>query len=647
MKKNLILHSCLAVLAGIIFLIPFVYGWATNFYVKQLVVDAGVVGGYFASGNGSEERPFEITNKRHLYNLAWLQYMGNFNHADADKTDEYKTYYFSLSNDLDCEGLVLPPIGTGDNPFVSVFNGNGHTISNLKVSNDFNQLEQHPNNVDITNYQNVNIIGFFGIIGKYTGTENEGLKIPTITGESGTNVVTSAHHFYLDNLEIHSNKTNSLTGLFAGYVNGNVSNIGVHYSWFNLATGVSPIENSKISNYTLIGDYNGSGEGGIEWGDKPQGGSIGYGTSTDIKELKDKMQALNGTSGTPAIKANQYLPFSGTGEIIKNASGANIGEVADNNNIGYYTGNDIKVYEFKKSNMDTTCFYHPTAASKQIVTLPHTNYEGIVDYPDAEQEIKDATINNPEETIYAIRLQNQIDINNNLVTIENAKLWGEEIPKLVIPRRVIWVAPKRAGTLKFVMINPGNGKNFTLSRFYRTVKGDYSSQMMGLESLIETNNYAGLTTGEKGVTIQVDGADRTFDKDTGLVYYFTYEVTEEMIEMGYEFALSRNNGTEGAYFWYLDVGANGGNVDPTYVGSIEGVDFVYQIDGAFNSFEDKSNVCFEVDSKTGVATDVLIYFKRNQLTGVLYYPTADSVTIVSIGSGSKGKAKDENCDVIA
>lgn len=648
MKRKIWYDFFLSIILFVLVLIPYVYAWSTNYYVEELVVDAGVVGGYFAGGNGSKEHPYEITNQRHLYNLAWLQYMGNFNKESSTNSGEYETFYFTLSNNLDCEGMVLPPIGTGDNPFVSVFNGNGHTISNVKVSNNFHELVQYPNNVNNTNYQNVNVIGFFGVIGKYTGEENDQLKIPVVAdGQGGTNVVTSVHDFYLDNIEISSNKENSLVGLLAGYVNGNVSNIGIHYSWFNLASGVSHIENKKISNYTLIGDYNTTDDGGINWDDKPQGGSIGYGTSTDIKKLKDKMQALNGTSGTPALNANQYLPFSGTGEIIKNDSGANVGEVAEHNNIGYYTGNDIKIYEFHKSNLDTSQFYHPTFAAKQIVTLPYVNLDGVVECPDAEQEIKDATINSADETIYTIRLQNRLDINNNLVTIHNAVLWGEEIPTLVIPRRVIWVAPKRAGTLKFVMINPGNGQNFTLSRFYRSIKGDYSSSMVGLESLIETNVYAGLTHGDKGSTIQVDGVDRTFTEDTGLVYYFTYEVTEEMIEAGYEFALSRDNGSDGAYFWYLDVGANGGNVDPTYTGTINGVDFVYAIDNGFSSFDDKSNVCFEVDSQTAVAQDVVVYFKRKQTIGVLYFATVDSVTIVPAGSGTKGKAKDEKCDAQA
>ena len=35
--------------------------------------DASATGAYFAYGNGSQEKPFGISQPRHLYNLAWLQ----------------------------------------------------------------------------------------------------------------------------------------------------------------------------------------------------------------------------------------------------------------------------------------------------------------------------------------------------------------------------------------------------------------------------------------------------------------------------------------------------------------------------------------------------------------------------------------------
>lgn len=690
MKRNLVIHSCLVVLASVLLLIPFVYGWSTNFYVKDLVVDAGVVGGYFASGNGSEERPFEITNKRHLYNLAWLQYMGNFNHANLDNAEEYKTYYFTLSNDLDCEGLVLPPIGTGDNPFVSVFNGNGHTISNLKVSNDFNHLEQHPNNVDITNYQNVNIIGFFGIIGKYTGTENDGLKIPTIIGESGTNVVTSAHDFYLDNLEIHSNKENSLTGLFAGYVNANVSNIGVHYSWFNLASGVSHIENNKISNYTLIGDYNGKGEdGAIDWIGKP-GPGMGFGGSVDILSIMERMNQISTNNWTfPELNFNgltssssshplsgSYLSLIVDNEINETYYSQNTAEQVPMNNIGYYTGNEAKILGKKTAEqvLDEDCFVDD-GTGKLVQTTDRKNdianglikdinvYEvtGFSTYgvsnnitQDVKSDVLDM-INDPLGYIYSIRFTGQVET-NNWVTIENATIAQKNYDKINIPPKTIWFTARENGLAKIVFCTQNNTtRGVSLYNITRTSSTPYYSPNPGSGgvtiSKIDTVFYNAAedryiygypenydTEGWEQIYNYSWFDNNTLKEDK--IYYIQIPIMK-----GYEYALGAQNSGEG-YVMYLDIGQNG-NMNPEYVGTIEGVDFVYSIDGGFNNFEEKSNIVFELDSQTTVLTEAFIYFKRNQDLGVLYFVTAESISVVPLGSGTKGKAKDENCDLAA
>ena len=42
-------------------------------------VKGSSMGAYFAYGEGTEGSPFGINNPRHLYNLAWLQYLGYFN----------------------------------------------------------------------------------------------------------------------------------------------------------------------------------------------------------------------------------------------------------------------------------------------------------------------------------------------------------------------------------------------------------------------------------------------------------------------------------------------------------------------------------------------------------------------------------------
>ena len=59
---------------------------------------------YFAGGDGSEKNPFRITNAVHLYNLAWLQYLGYFNRREGFNNDRDQTY-FALDGNIDMRGM--------------------------------------------------------------------------------------------------------------------------------------------------------------------------------------------------------------------------------------------------------------------------------------------------------------------------------------------------------------------------------------------------------------------------------------------------------------------------------------------------------------------------------------------------------------
>lgn len=86
--------------------------------------------------------------------------------------------------------------------------------------------------------------------------------------------------------------TNSLIGLFAGYVCGNVSNVGVYHSMVSIGAGVSVLNSSGYSthsNYSLIGDYDKTSTG---W-DSVEGGSggagAGFGGSIDMQLLSRRV----------------------------------------------------------------------------------------------------------------------------------------------------------------------------------------------------------------------------------------------------------------------------------------------------------------------------------------------------------------------
>ena len=204
------------------------------------------LGAYFAYGDGSGptgQNPYGITKPRHLYNLAWLQYLGKY----FKDGNNYPQYYFKLDADLDMKDYVLPPIGTTQNPFIGFFDGNNHTISNLTVSNNIADYANKEKPSVVGNaINNCQIIGFFGVIGDIDGAAY------SISG----NVAPYAKNFILDNTTVKTTSAQSLIGIGAGYVNGVLSGVGVGKSQLSIGANVSYLNNAwtqNVSEYSLVG----------------------------------------------------------------------------------------------------------------------------------------------------------------------------------------------------------------------------------------------------------------------------------------------------------------------------------------------------------------------------------------------------------
>ena len=250
---------------------------------------------YFASGDGTKDKPYTITESIHFYNFAWLQYLGEFN-KNATGTDSIAQKYFRLDKDINMSDIVVPPVGTATYPFVGNFDGNDKTINNLTVSNTFNDFgAKHPSVVNEDNFQTINIVGTFGVVGKLS------------TDLSYKTSINEVKNLYLDNVILKTNTPNLLVGIFAGYVNGNINNCGVHYSKIEIANNtkyystdnatVNGYINKNISNYTLLGAYNNAdyywdGEPGFNDGGNDFGGSI------DLYNLDKRIHNINLRSDT-------------------------------------------------------------------------------------------------------------------------------------------------------------------------------------------------------------------------------------------------------------------------------------------------------------------------------------------------------------
>ncbi len=334
MKKNtrrLLISSLLAFTCSIgIYQIS--QGWFDTTEHVSFDFSGASLAAYFAGGDGTESKPYIITNPRHLYNLAWLQYLGKFNGETLNPTTTTITqYHFELGADIDMKGWTLPPIGTALYPFIGSFNGTNtigidgtaiatanqktYKISNLTVSNNYDDFNIVPYGVTKANFANCQIIGTFGIIGD-RDSKTEGLT--SVEDSSyGTKITASKNYvknLYLDEVTIKTSATNTLAGILAGYVNGNLTDSGVHYCNIDYASSTQPLSGfatvdgtSKITKYSLIGDYNPDnvsykGEPGASWG-----GSL------NVKEMRDRIGYIANSGNTSWASTVYYTSDADSG----------------------------------------------------------------------------------------------------------------------------------------------------------------------------------------------------------------------------------------------------------------------------------------------------------------------------------------------
>ena len=219
---------------------------------------------YFAGGDGSSaDDAYKISNAVHMYNLAWLQYIGyfNYNGGETGVNNGLKQSYFELTADIDMSllGSALPPIGTEEYPFIGNFNGNGHTISGLTVSNtkgDGN-ITKYPTNARFdangmldcadNSSKEVQIVGAFGVVGNYN----------KVVGYTLNDTLMNVKGFYLDGITVKTYSENTLVGLVAGEVSASLSNVGVGKSQINLSSSSVGLgdNGNVVSKYSIVGDY--------------------------------------------------------------------------------------------------------------------------------------------------------------------------------------------------------------------------------------------------------------------------------------------------------------------------------------------------------------------------------------------------------
>ena len=647
MKHKTALITSIILTGGILAAIASSIAWFDHkTTLTPAILQGSTQGAYFGGGNGTQDTPYLIKNQRHLYNLAWLQYLGEFNQTEKDSTAIDKQYYFKRDDSLKDSGLdrkdfVLPPIGTESNPFLGNFDGNEVTINNLTVSNNFNDLNKHPYNVtsDSFNKENIQIVGFFGIVGEHNKLSY-----------SYSSSINSVSNLYLNNVTVSTSSTNTLCGIFAGYVNGPISYCGVHYATIKVGSNVTKISSfDKVSSYTLIGDYN---KDGYEWEDQP-GGDVGYGTSTDIRTLYYDLGG-DDTDNSTEVGSNYAFPFHRESKEIKTPSQKKASvkisptstnnltisstQQASSNNIGYYSGNGIK--PIRKSRFESIEFRIPSFST---FTDPPSNVVSFLKQSVLDKSNAKTSFNFQ----YSIKLSasssnllsNSYQNPDSLTLVENSKVnsfTSTNEKRLLIPERCIWVAPKSAGTFRLVLLNLEGGIcSIGLYRLKRSTPKDYSTYFT------EAKLINGIQDGEP---ISVPSSRDSSNNKNLLAYYFELSISDSDVNAGYEYAVTTNAGSP--YIAYMDIGANGGG-STTDKGEIKDLDFVTANGSTLTKLTDsdykESNSLFSID---GTSTSDVSYFFRRVDATVFYYisNTSSGLSVSEIGSGTKKKASTQDCE---
>ncbi|HZJ89262.1 MAG TPA: hypothetical protein VFD05_01080 [Bacilli bacterium] len=154
-KKLNIFLLLFSILTSVTATIAFTYAAYVYDSKYSNVVDfnLGKMGDHFDGGTGTEGSPYLIANPDHLRTLQRLTVLGLFSNNT----------HFKLTQSFTWSGDRLLPIGTEDNPFYGVFQGNGAIITSLEVDGN-----------------NTNDIGMFGYVAYGAVIKNFILDKPTI-----------------------------------------------------------------------------------------------------------------------------------------------------------------------------------------------------------------------------------------------------------------------------------------------------------------------------------------------------------------------------------------------------------------------------------------------------------------------------------
>ena len=590
-KKNitnrsivLLLSFCLLIFA----LVPFSLSWFASPSTDH-DFEGHAIMGYFERGSGTSTDPYIIKEAKHFYNFAWLQYLGKL----GDNTylmldDSLKTTGLDMAGMLaGTEGRsgAIPPIGTTGSPFNGSFDGNGVVIKNLWVSTDPDDWYERP-----AAYSSSSVGTDVGLFGKIS-------------------IGADIKNFYLENIEVTttvgSAEKNATLGIVAGYVDGNISNIGVANAKLSFKDAKSGEAAKKVSsNYSLVGYttdnvyWDGLPSGSTDGSGGGSGGGLVINPSADYKNANGSSVSLSsGKTPVPnSINDSAFFVSSLSFET---------------------TGVDPKIVLYTGSKNSTTPINIIFDGKTKEYRLTNNNSSQLAD---------------PKNSTF----KDIFDQGNGIWAIfpENSK--GTKVPpdfdavtgNGTYPSNSIWFKPTVAGkcSVAFSRTNNGSDEQMSIYRYKRYVSDDPQ-----INGLIDKNSLQ-----EMVLTF----AGKSESPGNKLIVCFDHIITPSDVLEGYEYVIGVSSEAEGAssglvYLKLAGVNANegyeslGNAPDGNPYRILRNIDFVEDTTVELNTMTIHKSI---LELSGTQSTAGAIYFNAQIINSVDYviYHNASSITMKQV-----------------
>jgi len=251
-RKKLIVSLSAALVLLIAFFSLYSVLTGSSTVAEEAKWDGNSISSNFASGNGTKDNPYTITNGSEL---------AYFKEVIEEENEYFKDKYYELGSDINLDYKDFESIGNSSNRFSGYFDGKGYKIKNLKITNktdnniDYYSLITYLDNAEV---KNINFIG----VEIVTDSEND-INLSVLSN----NVVKSKiNNIFINNSKVNLTKsTKKDTNKISGFItdidkDSEINNVYLHASLVSeYKDGIARISYNTEGKMTNIFSYYESG----------------------------------------------------------------------------------------------------------------------------------------------------------------------------------------------------------------------------------------------------------------------------------------------------------------------------------------------------------------------------------------------------